>query len=286
MGSEINGRLTNKVAVVTGGASGMGAATARLFVTEGASVVIADKQEEAGITLAREIGPKATFVATDVGNEIDVERMIQTAIERYGRLDCLFNNAGFGGVSGEIHETNLGDTYAVTVAGLLTGPILGMKYAAPIMRNQKSGSIISTASVAALRGGMGPHVYSALKAAVIGLTQSVSLELAPFSVRVNAICPGGIMTPIFLGDRSLKSGANESLEQVLRPVFSEMQPIPRAGEPVDIANTALFLASDESTFITGQSLVVDGGLTMGRRRAATSEATPMQTALEKLTEEN
>lgn len=286
MSSEKNGRLTNKVAVVTGGASGMGAATARLFVKEGASVVIADKQEEAGITLAREIGPKATFVATDVGNETDIERMINTATERYGRLDCLFNNAGFGGVSGEIHETSVGDEYAVTVAGLLTGPILGMKYAAPIMREQQSGSIISTASVAALRGGMGPHVYSALKAAVIGLTQSVSLELAPFSVRVNAICPGGIMTPIFLGEQRLKSGANESLEQVLRPVFSQIQPIPRAGEPVDIANTALFLASDESTFITGQSLVVDGGLTMGRRRAATSEATPMQMALKELTEEN
>lgn len=285
MSNPTNGRLSDKVAVITGGASGMGAATVNRFVQEGASVVIADKQEEAGELLANSIGSNATFVLTDVGIETDVKHMITVAMNRYGRLDCLFNNAGFGGVSGEIHETNLGDDYSVTVAGLLTGPIFGMKYAAPIMRDQLSGSIISTASVAALRGGMGPHVYSALKAAVIGLTQSVALELAPFSIRVNAICPGGIMTPIFLGDRKLKSGANESLEQVLRPVFSEIQPIPRAGEPLDIANTALFLASDESSFITGQSLVVDGGLTMGRRRNTTTDQSPMQKALLELIEE-
>lgn len=285
MSNPTNGRLSDKVAVITGGASGMGAATVNRFVQEGASVVIADKQEEAGELLANSIGSNATFVLTDVGIETDVKHMITVAMNRYGRLDCLFNNAGFGGVSGEIHETNLGDDYSVTVAGLLTGPIFGMKYAAPIMRDQQSGSIISTASVAALRGGMGPHVYSALKAAVIGLTQSVALELAPFSIRVNAICPGGIMTPIFLGDRKLKSGANESLEQVLRPVFSEIQPIPRAGEPLDIANIALFLASDESSFITGQSLVVDGGLTMGRRRNTTTDQSPMQKALLELIEE-
>ena len=285
MSNPTNGRLSDKVAVITGGASGMGAATVNRFVQEGASVVIADKQEEAGELLANSIGSNATFVLTDVGIETDVKHMITVAMNRYGRLDCLFNNAGFGGVSGEIHETNLGDDYSVTVAGLLTGPIFGMKYAAPIMRDQQSGSIISTASVAALRGGMGPHVYSALKAAVIGLTQSVALELAPFSIRVNAICPGGIMTPIFLGDRKLKSGANESLEQVLRPVFSEIQPIPRAGEPLDIANTALFLASDESSFITGQSLVVDGGLTMGRRQNTTIDQSPMQKALQELIEE-
>ena len=179
----------------------------------------------------------------------------------------------------------MGVAYERTVSGLLTGPILGMKHAAPLMREQKGGSIISTASVAGMRGSMGPHVYSALKAAVIGLTQSVAVELAKDSVRVNAICPGGIMTPIFFGDRHPKSGSNESLEEVLRPVFSGIQPIPRAGEPNDIANAALFLASDESSFITGHALVVDGGLTIGRRRDTPVGDSPLRRAINSIVDE-
>lgn len=273
------GRLSEKVAIITGGASGMGAATARRFVEEGAFVIIADLQADKGDELAMTLGANATFIETDVGREKDVIAMINTASTRHGRLDCLFNNAGFGGVGGEIHETDMGAAYERTVAGLLTGPILGMKHAAPIMREQKAGSIISTASVAGMRGSMGPHVYSALKAAVIGLTQSVAVELAKDSIRVNAICPGGIMTPIFLGDRRPKSGSNESLEEALRPVFSNIQPIPRAGEPKDIANAALFLASDESSFITGHALVVDGGLTTGRRRDTPASDSPLRHAI-------
>ncbi|MEC9251695.1 MAG: glucose 1-dehydrogenase [Pseudomonadota bacterium] len=280
------GRLTNKVAIITGGASGMGAATTKRFVEEGAHVIIADLQVDKGNELAESLGSNATFIATDVGREADVIAMIDVASSRYGRLDCLFNNAGFGGVSGEIHETDMGTAYERTVAGLLTGPILGMKHAAPIMREQQEGSIISTASVAGMRGSMGPHVYSALKAAVIGLTQSVAVELAKDFVRVNAICPGGIMTPIFLGDRSAKSGSNESLEEVLRPVFSGIQPIPRAGEPNDIADAALFLASDESSFITGHSLVVDGGLTIGRRRDTPASDSPLRRAINSMVGED
>lgn len=280
------GRLTNKVAIITGGASGMGAATTKRFVEEGAHVIIADLQVDKGNELAESLGDNATFIATDVGREADVIAMIDVASSRYGRLDCLFNNAGFGGVSGEIHETDMGTAYERTVAGLLTGPILGMKHAAPIMREQQEGSIISTASVAGMRGSMGPHVYSALKAAVIGLTQSVAVELAKDFVRVNAICPGGIMTPIFLGDRSAKSGSNESLEEILRPVFSGIQPIPRAGEPNDIADAALFLASDESSFITGHSLVVDGGLTIGRRRDAPASDSPLRRAINSMVGED
>ena len=280
------GRLSNKVAIITGGASGMGAATAKRFVDEGAHVIIADLQVDKGNELAASLGNNATFIATDVGREADVIAMIDVASSRHGRLDCLFNNAGFGGVGGEIHETDMGAAYERTVAGLLTGPILGMKHAAPIMREQREGSIISTASVAGMRGSMGPHVYSALKAAVIGLTQSVAVELAKDSVRVNAICPGGIMTPIFLGDRSHKSGSNESLEEVLRPVFSSIQPIPRAGEPNDIANAALFLASDESSFITGHALVVDGGLTIGSRRATPASDSPLRRAINSIVDED
>ena len=279
------GRLNGQVAIITGGASGMGAATCRRFVEEGAKVVVADLQQDKGEALADELGPSAKFVLTDVGNEADIQAMVATALDAFGRLDCLFNNAGFGGVRGEIHETDMGDAYQRTVAGLLTGPILGMKHAAPIMKRQGNGSIISTASVAGMRGGMGPHVYSALKAAVIGLTQSVAVELAEFHVRVNAICPGGIVTPIFLGGNRIKAGANTTLEETLRPAFAQMQPVPRAGEGFDIANAALFLASDESSFVTGHALVVDGGLTVGRRRRLDPEDSPIRQALADLIED-
>ncbi|MCY4012426.1 MAG: glucose 1-dehydrogenase [Gammaproteobacteria bacterium] len=280
------GRLSGKVAVVTGGASGMGAATVRRFVGEGARVVIADLQVDKGEAIAAECGEATSFIATDVGVEADVAAMVACAVDRFGRLDCLYNNAGFGGVSGTIDETDMGEPYARTVAGLLTGPVLGMKHAAPIMKAQGSGSIISTASVAGLRGGMGPHVYSALKAAVIGLTRSVAVELAPSGVRVNAICPGGIMTPIFLAGRELKAGANVTLEEVLEPAFAAMQPVPRAGTGKDIADMALFLASDDSTFVTGQALVVDGGLTVGRRRQADPDRRPVWQALQALVDED
>jgi NAD(P)-dependent dehydrogenase (short-subunit alcohol dehydrogenase family) len=279
------GRLDGKVAVITGGASGMGAATVRRFVEEGARVVIADLQEAAGAALQAELGGEAVFCRTDVGREADVQAMIGLAVSRFGGLDILFNNAGFGGVAGPIDQTDMGEAYAVTVAGLLTGPILGIKHAVAPMRARGGGSIISTASVAGLRGGMGPHVYSALKAAVLGLTRSVAVELAVEGIRVNAICPGGIVTPIFLGGRKLKAGANVSLEETLRPAFAQMQPIPRAGEPLDIANAALFLASDESGFITGHELVVDGGLTVGRRRTEDVAASPLFQAISQLVDE-
>lgn len=278
------GRLSGKVAIITGGASGMGAATVRRFVSEGAQVVIADLQQAPGEALAASLGSAAVFCRTDVGREAEVRAMIDLAVQRFGGLDILFNNAGFGGVAGPIDQTDMGEAYAITVAGLLTGPILGIKHAVAPMRARGGGSIISTASVAGLRGGMGPHVYSAIKAAVLGLTRSVAVELSIDHIRVNAICPGGIVTPIFLGGRKLKAGANVSLEETLRPAFAQMQPIPRAGEPLDIANAALFLASDESSFITGQELVVDGGLTIGRRRTEDVAASPLAQAIGQLVE--
>ena len=255
------GRLNGKVAIVTGAASGMGAATVARFVAEGAQVVAADLQQEKGEALAAELGSAVTFVSANVGAEADVAAMVKTAVDRFGRIDCLFNNAGFGGVAGLIDETDTADAYANTWGAMFTGPLLGMKHAAPVMKAQGSGSIITTASVAGIRGGYGPHVYSGIKSAVIGLTRSVALELGPFSIRVNAICPGGIATPIFAGARALEAGSNEDWAEAVRPVLEKIQPIPRAGEPEDIANAALFLASEESSFITGQALVVDGGLT-------------------------
>lgn len=262
-------RLQGKVAVITGAASGIGAGTARRFVAEGAQVVLADTDAERGAALAAELGDRAAFVVVDVACEDDVAAMIRAAVTRFGRIDCLFNNAGIGGVSGPIEQTDVGEAYQRTVGVLLTGPVLGMKHAAPQMRAQGGGSIISTASVAGTAGGMGPHVYSALKAAVINLTRSVALELAPHGVRVNAICPGGIATNIFapgFARAGLESGENADVAELMRPALARMQPIPRAGEPADIAAMALFLASDESTFVSGQAFVVDGALTAGKAR--------------------
>lgn len=258
----MSGRLGGKVAVITGGASGMGAATVRKFVAEGARVVIADVQDEKGRALAEDIGPEAVFAFADVCREADVQGMIDAAVTEFGGLDCLFNNAGFGGVTGDIETTDMGEPYERTVGAMLTGVVAGMKHAVPHLKARGGGAIISTASVAGIKGGLGPHVYSGVKAAVVNLSRSVAMELGLFSIRVNAICPGGIATPIFAGQLA-QSGGNEDYAAAVRPVLQQMQPLPRPGEPEDIANAACFLASDEASFISGHALVVDGGLTAG-----------------------
>lgn len=261
------GRLEGKVAIITGGASGIGMGTVKLFVREGACVVIADVQDEAGKTLAGELGNKTLYQHTNVSSEADVSAVVDLAVQHFGRLDCIFNNAGFGGVGGEIDQIELGESYDATIGVMFTGVFLGMKHAARVMKPQRSGSIISTASVAGIQGGLGPHIYSGIKAAVIGMTRSVGLELAAFNVRVNAICPGGIATHIFRPMiTDLAFGENEDTPAVMRPRLAAAQPIKRSGEPEDIGNMAMFLASDDSTFVTGQHLVVDGGLTSMRVR--------------------
>lgn len=258
-------KLAGKVAVITGGASGIGAATVNKFIAEGAKVVIADMQADHGAALAERHGDNAVFIRTDVCIEEQVKAALALATDTWGRLDCLFNNAGFGGVGGEIAETNMGEPYQRTVDAMLTGPVMGMKYAAPVMCRQGSGSIITTASIAGTGGGYGPHIYSAVKAAVINLSRSVAQELGPFKVRVNTVCPGFINTPIFAGQLAFTDKGRD-LAAPLEAVSALAQPITRAGQPEDIANAVCFLASDESTFITGHALVVDGGMTLGAWR--------------------
>jgi NAD(P)-dependent dehydrogenase (short-subunit alcohol dehydrogenase family) len=251
------GRLDNKVAVITGAASGIGRGTAIRFAGEGAAVVIADLNEEGGeaaVRECRENGGNAVFQKTDVAIESSIQEAIARAIKEFGKLDIIFNNAGLGGAAGSIEQISVEDfdrTYGV----LTRGVFLGMKHAIPEMRKSGGGSIISTASVAGLTGGYGPHAYSAAKAAVINLTRSAALEVAKHKIRVNCICPGGINTPIF---NALTSDANQ-MEQLL----AQACPLKRAGHPEDIANMALFLASDESQWITGTAMVVDGGLMSG-----------------------
>lgn len=274
-------QLDGKVAVVTGGASGIGEGTVRKFVASGARVVVADIQDARGQKLAEELGPGVSYYHTDVSQEEEVRAAVGHAVNKWGRLDVMFNNAGFGGVSGSILETDM-DAYDTTVAALLRGVVLGMKHAGRVMVEQGSGSIISTASVAGVGIGFGPHIYSAAKAAVIHLTRSVANELGEQGVRVNAICPGGIATPIFGKAMGLSAEQAEFTVDLMKVRLAEGQPIRRAGLPEDIANAAAWLASDEASFVTGHALVVDGGITTGRLWSERQQAAEARLAQFKL----
>lgn len=255
--------LEGKVAVITGGASGIGEGAVRLFAASGARVVIADIQDERGSRLAEDLGPSTTFQHTDVSQESDVAAAVARAVEKWGRLDVMFNNAGFGGVAAPIDQTDMAG-YDETMAILLRGVFVGVKHAAAVMKKQHSGSIINTASVAAVQGGNGPLVYSIAKAGVAHLSKCVALELGEFGIRVNAICPGFIGTNIFTTPMGLSGPAAEDVIRKLSEAMGPSVPMRRGGVPDDIAQLAAFLASDASTYITGQAIVVDGGLTAGR----------------------
>ncbi len=248
----MSGRLEGKVAVVTGGASGMGRATVERFLAEGAAVVIGDLNTVAGAdTLtALDAGDRIAFLATDVAVEADIEALVALATTRFGRIDVMFNNAGIGGAFGPIGET-LVEEWDYSFAVLVRGVFLGMKHAGNAMKARGEGGVIlSTSSIAGLGLGGGPHAYSAAKAAVANLTRAVAGELAHHRIRVNAIAPGAIRTPLF------HSGRAEKMESLARP----KTPWPRLGEGSDIAGAALYLASDDGEFVTGQVLVVDGGM--------------------------
>ncbi|MBN4051768.1 glucose 1-dehydrogenase [Parvibaculum lavamentivorans] len=258
-------RLRDKVAIITGGTSGIGRGTVDLFLSEGAKVVVGDVQDHRGEEITLSLGPDFSYQYADVSQEADVKALIAHTVEKFGRVDCLFNNAGFGGVGGELHEIDM-DGFDTTIGVLLKSVFLGYKHVIPIMKDQGAGSIISTASVAGLQAGFGPQVYSACKAAVAHLAKTAAVELGPFNIRSNAICPGGIATPIFANALDLGPNAADEFAEFMKPRLAKLQPVPRSGIPNDIAEMALFLASDASTFITGQIIAVDGGLTAGRVR--------------------
>jgi NAD(P)-dependent dehydrogenase (short-subunit alcohol dehydrogenase family) len=251
----VTGRLEGRVAVITGASSGLGEATARRFVAEGAGVVLADVQENRGTALASELGTVARFVVTDVTDESSVEGAIDAAVADFGRLDVVFNNAGIIGAVGPIAALRRAD-YDLTVAVNLTGVVFGMKHAARVMVPQGSGVILATTSPAAVAGGLGPHVYSATKAAIVGLVQSVAAELRPHGIRVNAIMPGAMVTAM---TADLVAGDADALDRA-HEVMAASALTPRPGLPDDIAAAALYLASDDAAFVTGSVLQVDGGL--------------------------
>ncbi|MEM7540011.1 MAG: SDR family oxidoreductase [Pseudomonadota bacterium] len=251
-------RLENKVAVITGAAGGMGRRTAMRFLKEGARVVIADFNEDTGneaVAEAEQLGfsGNAVFARVDVADEADIKAMIECARDSFGRLDIVFNNAGVGGAVGPVWDLEI-EEWDYTFDVLVKGVFLGIKYAARMLREQgEGGAIINTASVAGMSGGCGPLAYSAAKAAVINLTRSASVQLAPDRIRVNCINPGFIVTGLTTKKNQSEAEAGAELDR--------MQPFPDHGTGDDIASTALFLASDDSKFVSGESIVVDGALT-------------------------
>lgn len=251
------GRLHGKVAVITGATSGIGESTARLFIAQGASVILAGRSVERGEALARELGERAVFQAADVQREDEIAALVDTAISRFGQLDCMFNNAGGSTPGALVDVTEKELDYATHL--LLGSALFGTKHAARVMAG-RGGSIINNASIAAHRIGQGALLYSCIKAAITHLTHLTAVQLGPQGIRVNAISPGAIATPIFWGGAAGRSAEdNERKLAKLEKNLSNATPLPRAGLAIDIANAALFLASDEGSFVNGHDLVVDGG---------------------------
>ncbi len=256
-------RLENKVALITGGTSGIGAETARLFINEGAKVVISGRSEEKGELLSKELGENSKYLLSDVTKEKDIENSVTETIKEFGKLDILFNNAG-GPVGAGIEKVTQKDIdYGVHL--LLSSVILSTKFAIEPMRKSGGGCIINNSSIAGLRYRQGDPLYAALKAAVTHYTRMSGVELGPDNIRVNSISPGAIATPIFWGGsqraNTLSEEENEKKLEKLKGNLAKAVPLNRSGLAIDIAEAALYLASEAGSFISCQDIVVDGGRT-------------------------
>ncbi|HEX7759808.1 MAG TPA: SDR family oxidoreductase [Caulobacteraceae bacterium] len=262
----MTGRLDGKVAVITGGCSGIGLGTVELFVAEGACVVAADVQDQKGAMLERRFPDKVRYAHCDVTLEADIAATMALAKSAFGGLDILFNNAGTAGLPGSV-EAIEAEGWDKVFALLVRGPALGMHHALPLMRERGGGSIINTASIAGLQAGWGPLAYSTAKGAVIHMSRCAAAELSPQKIRVNAICPGLIATSIFGDALGLPREVADQMAARVAQNAAVAQPVPKPGLPEDIARAALYLASDDSAFVTGTHIVVDGGITIGSRHA-------------------
>lgn len=250
------GKLDGKVAVITGAASGIGQATARLLASEGAAVLVADVDEAGGretVELITSAGGSATFLRTDVSKAAEVESLMQAAIDANGRLDIIFNNAGIEGEQAKTADCSLENWERVNNINL-NGVFHGLKYGIPALLRSGGGSIINTASTAGMNGYPGMPAYSASKAGVIQLTKTAAAEYARKGIRVNAICPGGILTPL------VQRFTTDLSPEVVKKMVEAAHPIGRFGTPDEVARLVLYLASDDSTFCTGAPFIIDGGM--------------------------
>lgn len=248
------GQQEGRSALVTGGARGIGAAIARAYVDAGGSVVIGDIDDQRGSHVVAELGSRASYVHLDVTCEDDMAAAVDAAVQRLGALDCVFSNAGAVGFLGRIAETPL-DAWRSTLELLLTSTFLSIKHAVRVMGPRGSGAIVCTASVASLRGGLGPHAYTAAKHGVKGLVESVAVEIAPLGLRINGVAPGGTVSSLAA---SLFSGDPDDLDNAYRQLGQASS----SGVPTtaaDVADASLFLASPSASRINGALLVVDGG---------------------------
>ena len=258
----MSGRLEGQVAVITGATSGIGEGTAQRFVEEGARVVIAGRSEDKGKAIAARLGKQAVFCRADVTRENDIIALIECAKKNFGRLDCLFNNAGTAASGFQVEQIT--EEQFDYESRLLVGSIIfGAKHAVPVMRAQGGGTIINNASIAGMLSGYGPHVYSACKAAVIQLTRALAMELAKDRIRVNAISPGVIATPIFGKALGFDEETTNKTVSEVSAILGAYAPLERHGVPRDIASAVVYLASDDGSYVTGHNLVVDGGMTIG-----------------------
>jgi NAD(P)-dependent dehydrogenase (short-subunit alcohol dehydrogenase family) len=266
----MGGRLEGKVAVITGAASGIGRGTAELFVREGARVIGGDLQDDKGARMSEELGDAFHYVRCDVTDEAAVKGLVDEAVSRWGKIDVLFNNAGTGGAM-ETVENVTAEGFDSVLHLHVRAALFGIKHAVPHMKAAGGGAIISTASIAGLQNGFGPILYSIAKAGIVHMTKLAAAQLGPLGIRVNAICPGLIATPIFATSIGMaRQVADTTVDAIAKT--SGAQPIQRAGLPADIAEAALYLASDGAGFVNGHALVVDGGITVGPTGTALQSA--------------
>lgn len=260
-------RLDGKTALITGGTSGIGEATVELFIAEGAKVVLVGRNADKGAHMVQKLGPNAHFFLADVTREQEIKAAIDETVRKFGRLDALFNNAG--GRTGGAVDTITHEDFTQAMDLLLGSVLFGIRYAAPVMAAQGGGSIISNASVAGYRSHMGGYLYSIAKAAVVHSARIAAVQLGVQNIRVNTISPGSIATPIFLGGSDIAAGMEagkvDAKMDKLAGNLAKANPLHASGYPIDIAYGALYLASDDSRFVTGQDLVIDGGMLAGGR---------------------
>ena len=265
------GRLAGRVAAITGSASGFGEAAARLFVAEGAMVALGDIQADRGREIAAELGDAARFVECDVTSEEQVAALVDLAVGAFGQLDVMYNNAGIVGARGPIDQLP-GAEWRFTIDVLLHGVFYGNKHAARVMKPRRTGSIISMASTAGVIGGLGPHAYAAAKHAVVGLTKNAAAELCRFGIRVNCIAPHSMATPMVA---MAHLDDPDDIDGVLAELAEKSPLVGRPGLAADVANAALWLASDESGYTNGHCLTTDAGVTTGAKADSAPYSEPM-----------